>query len=401
MASLNIGGGDDPSYRYKMPRAVGKIEGRGNGIKTVFVNVNDVSRSLKRPPEYLTKYCAVELGAVSKYDPTVGSGTVNGAHDTNVLQELVHKFVKQFVICPKCRLPETSMQVDKKADIIFDCKACGDRSLADASHRLCTFILKNPPDEKGVLAKDSGPAKKDGKKSKEERRAAKAKKSRGEGDDDDDDDDDDTAKPAVCALAVSEAAKAIEKLAIAKPTPTQTDADGEAELEAELAEDKAAIASKVESIMEEAETLDQTVGALSALKDEMGLAGEDLLGFVFEAVFDEDILKDEQVKASAKLFARLQKLCSKPKTAQQVILVCVERLVGELHEEALLKKCPHVLKAFYEYDLLEEEQLVHWSEKKSKTVNRDISKKVKKAAEPFITWLKEAEEGEDDDDDDE
>lgn len=40
----------DPHYRYKMPKLTAKIEGSGNGIKTVITNISSVSRSIGRPP---------------------------------------------------------------------------------------------------------------------------------------------------------------------------------------------------------------------------------------------------------------------------------------------------------------------------------------------------------------
>lgn len=52
MASfVNVNRGvQDPYYRYKMPRIYAKVEGKGNGIKTVIVNMSEVAKALARPP---------------------------------------------------------------------------------------------------------------------------------------------------------------------------------------------------------------------------------------------------------------------------------------------------------------------------------------------------------------
>lgn len=45
----------DAFYRYKMPRLLAKVEGKGNGIKTVIVNMTDIAKSLGRPPTCMKK----------------------------------------------------------------------------------------------------------------------------------------------------------------------------------------------------------------------------------------------------------------------------------------------------------------------------------------------------------
>src|SRR5262245_47507017 len=51
MATINVRRDvTDPFYRYKLERLQSKIEGKGNGIKTVIVNLTSVASSLARPP---------------------------------------------------------------------------------------------------------------------------------------------------------------------------------------------------------------------------------------------------------------------------------------------------------------------------------------------------------------
>lgn len=54
-----------------------------------------------------------------------------------------------------------------------------------------------------------------------------------------------------------------------------------------------------------------------------------------------------------------------------------------------------VFQLFYDNDILEEKTLFDWAGKISKkNVAKDLSQEIHDKAEPFITWLKEAEEEE-------
>lgn len=171
MALQNIGASnrDDAFYRYKMPRMITKIEGRGNGIKTNIVNMVDIAKALARPASYTTKYFGCELGAQSKFDEKTGTSLVNGAHDTGKLAGLLEIFIKKYVQCYGCGNPETEILISKTQMISLKCAACGFVSDVDMRDKLTTFILKNPPQQK-----------KGGKDKKAMRRAEKERLKEGE-----------------------------------------------------------------------------------------------------------------------------------------------------------------------------------------------------------------------------
>ena len=136
---------NDPHYRYKMPRIQIATQGSGNGIKTNWVNLPDVSNALKVPLEYPIKFIARELG--SSTETKSNSYLINGNHKVEQMQELLDKFIKKYVLCPKCLLPEIhgKIKITKKNEIKATCRSCGFVGKLDSQHYFATYIRSHPP----------------------------------------------------------------------------------------------------------------------------------------------------------------------------------------------------------------------------------------------------------------
>lgn len=79
--------------------------------------------------------------------------------------------------------------------------------------------------------------------------------------------------------------------------------------------------------------------------------------------------------------------------AEKNLLGGLERFIGLTHPD-LVSQVSKILLAFYNGDVLSEEALLKWGSKKSSSryVDKETSRKVRKAAAPFLQWLEEAEE---------
>ena len=86
---------------------------------------------------------------------------------------------------------------------------------------------------------------------------------------------------------------------------------------------------------------------------------------------------------------------------QKALLGGTERFIGKDHPD-LIPQVPKVLLAYYQEDLVAEDVLKAWGSKASKKhVDITTSKKVRKAAEPFLEWLENAESDEEEDEEEE
>lgn len=137
---------EDPNYRYKMPKVIVRIAGRGNGSYTFLDNIDDVSTAINTPSLVLLNFISRSLGSSCNLE----KNTITGHYTYEKIEESIYNFINFFVLCKKCSIPETIPQVggNKKNKILeFKCSACGNTSEVSSSSKLygkmIDFIIKN------------------------------------------------------------------------------------------------------------------------------------------------------------------------------------------------------------------------------------------------------------------
>lgn len=396
MGSVNVNRNvSDAFYRYKMPRIMAKVEGKGNGIKTVIVNMAEVAKAIGRPATYPTKYFGCELGAQTQFDFKNDRFIVNGSHDAAKLQDLLDGFIRKFVLCPSCENPETILSVSQKKGLISQsCKACGFHGPLEFNHKLNTFILKNPPNLNPAA---QGSSLTEGKRGKRGKKGATNGETNGENRLSDDGGDAPVEAPEKhaqeneeeeddehWAVDVSEEAVRARMQDLTDGAKGLTVSDDLEKTEKQRMD----ILYEMVKRKRDAGTLDGADKEIVVEADRLEIRSKAPL-VLAELLFNQNM--PLQIKKHRVLFLRFTHDDHK---AQKYLLGGIEQVIG-LHKDVLLPKVSGILKLFYDADILEEKVLLEWAGKESKKyVSKELSHEIHERAEPFIRWLREAEEEE-------
>lgn len=441
MALQNIGASnsDDAFYRYKMPKMITKIEGRGNGIKTNVVNMVEIAKALARPAAYTTKYFGNELGAQSKFDEKTGTSLVNGAHDTAKLAGLLENFIKKYVQCYGCGNPETEIIITKSQMVTLKCAACGFVSDVDMRDKLTTFIIKNPPEQKksskdkkamrraekerlkegeaadeemkklkkeagkkkgsSAATKDAaskGAPKKKAHASDEDRSPPQSQADENEQAHTDEDDDDDVQWQTDTSMEAAKqriqeqlSAVTADMVMLSTTEEKKKSVKKSPERERKGHENGSAVANSHGKLVDDIKEFlkkGSSAGQLkSFLTSQSAGTPKEVMDALFAALFEgvEKGFAKEVTKKKNYLAAATQE-----EGSQMVLLQSIESFCGKGSPD-VVKEVALVLKSLYDNDVLEEEFILEWYQKGVNGSNKNSQ--VLKNAKPFIEWLQSAE----------
>ncbi|KAG5519129.1 hypothetical protein PMAC_002217 [Pneumocystis sp. 'macacae'] len=376
---------NDSFYRYKMPR----LQSKACLFDFIYSHLtfyrSRIARALSRSPLYVTKFFGFELGAQTTTNTDADRYIVNGAHDAEKLQDLLDIFIQRYVLCKSCKNPETDIIILKNDKIVRDCKACGQRSDVPHNAKLAGVILKNPPKNnktkkskvKVAASPEQISIEKEAESNDEFMPAITIpEQSLYEGYKIDDDDNDwtvDTSEAAVKARIN--------------------------ELEGNIRANLTLYDEEDEDEQDENNPYNQfgtwilenlSASNIEIYKKAQGLKIENkhkAVAVLAQTIFDENIIS--QIENRASLF---RKMIRNNEKHEKSLLGGTERLI-DTNQTKLIPLVPKILMQYYQNDLLSEEVIIKWANKISKRyVDKEVDKKIKKAAEPFLKWLEEADD---------
>lgn len=107
--------------RFVLPEPICEVA----GSRTYLINFKEICDTLNRPQQHFLKYLSREMATAGFIDGM--KAVFQGRFSARILETLIDRYVKEFIICPICRRPDTRIERERRLSFLL-CEACGAKS---------------------------------------------------------------------------------------------------------------------------------------------------------------------------------------------------------------------------------------------------------------------------------
>ena len=107
--------------RFEVPKPRSFV----TGMRTILANFKEVCDALNREPRHVLKFLSGEMATAATMQGT--RAIFQGRFRYDTFERLIQRYVKEFVVCPVCKRPDTKIVKERRL-LFLVCEACGAKS---------------------------------------------------------------------------------------------------------------------------------------------------------------------------------------------------------------------------------------------------------------------------------
>jgi translation initiation factor 2 subunit 2 len=114
------------SYKIPPPQCL-----REGNKKTIFANIAEICKRMKRTDEHVTAYLFAELGTSGSVDGARRL-VIKGRFQQKQIENVLRTYIIEYVTCKTCRSPNTELSKGENRLYFITCNSCGSRRSVQA-----------------------------------------------------------------------------------------------------------------------------------------------------------------------------------------------------------------------------------------------------------------------------
>ncbi|KAF1989750.1 hypothetical protein K402DRAFT_390720 [Aulographum hederae CBS 113979] len=125
-AHPDLAGSGSKSYKIPPPQCL-----REGNKKTIFANISDICKRIKRTDEHMTQFLFAELGTSGSVDGSKRL-VIKGRFQQKQIENVLRRYIVEYVTCKTCRSPNTELNKGENRLYFVTCNSCGSRRSVSA-----------------------------------------------------------------------------------------------------------------------------------------------------------------------------------------------------------------------------------------------------------------------------